>query len=117
MNLDLAVRKVIAELIHASAQSRPQIADHLRLVAPNCQLTLHMLNDFSAESKLKARFPAAWVPGFCKIMNDDRLQRLLLSPRQVHLLEWAEMNLDVAVSLKKIEVARQKLLNDLGEEG
>ena len=115
MDLDLAVRKIIAELIHASPLSRAQIADRLHLVAPNCPVTVHMLNDFSAESKLKARFPVAWVPGFCELLNDDRLQRFILSKRQLHLLEWAEMNLDVAVSLKKIEAARQKLLNDLGE--
>ena len=114
MDLDFEIRKVIAELIHTSSKSRAQIADDMRILLPKFTVSVHMLNDFSAESKLKARFPAAWVPSFCALMNDDRLQRLVLSPRNRRLLEWAEMNLNVAIDMRQIEVARLRLLEELG---
>ncbi len=53
-----------------------------------------MLNDFTSECKKAVRFPAAWVEAFCSIVEDDRLQRLLLSPRLRMLIELAERELE-----------------------
>jgi len=62
------------------------------------ELTLHvgqptskrMLDDWTAESKKRARLPACYVEALCEITNDDRLQRHLLSERLRELLRLGE---------------------------
>ena len=88
---DLAIRKAATEMIRRCGKSRRQIAEEMSaLVGPEIEITEHMLNSYTAESKRGARFPAAFVPAFCEVTGDDELQRLMLGPRLKKLLEIAE---------------------------
>lgn len=113
-DVDAHLRQTVSALIRSSNKSRSQIADELSSIL-DAKVTVNILNGFTAKSKWGVRFPAAWIPALCEVLHDNTLERVFLSERSLRLLEWAELNLNVAVSLKKLEAARQTLLNDLGE--
>ena len=51
-----------------------------------------MLDNWASGSKRKWRFPADCVPALCEILNDDTMQRQLLSEslkKALELGEWA----------------------------
>ncbi len=87
---DAALRSVIAAAIRKSkGKSRAQIAEELgKRVGRN--LTLRMLDDYTAKSKPSARFPAAWIEDFCDATGDDELRTFFLSVHQKHLLKIGE---------------------------
>jgi hypothetical protein len=55
-----------------------------------------MLNDWTAESKKPARFPAIFIKAFCDVTGSDELQRFFMSPRDLKLVEFAERELTAA---------------------
>jgi len=86
---------LIADVIRASGKSRAVIADEMSR-ALGTEVTLHMLNAYTATSKQQqVRFPAAFVAAFCRVTGDDRLQRALLSPWLREVLEIGEHELAV----------------------
>lgn len=89
----LAVRRAVKLAIRASPRSREQICQELSARIGR-QVTVRMLDDFTAPSKGGARFPAAWVAAFCEATVDRRLQRLLVDP-------------EIDAALKVIEFARE----------
>jgi hypothetical protein len=91
-NIDGELRRIVARAIHRCPKSRDQIADELTRCV-GATVTVHMLNNYTAEGKRPARFPAAWVLPFCVVTNDDSLQRLVLGPRLAKLLELGEKTL------------------------
>lgn len=106
--LDAELRKCLAVAIKNSGKSRGEIADRMTSVLPGRTVTCSQLNDFTAEAKGSARFPAAWIVAFCEATADDSLQRFVLSPRLRHMLELAENELDAqrAAQSKKRVLAR-----------
>jgi hypothetical protein len=105
---DSAVRSMIARVMGESRMSRAEIAERMTLQLGR-RITKAMLNDCSAETK-KLRFPASWVRAFCCVTNDDRLQRLLLGPRLLALLEFAERELSAARDEAERRQLRKRLI-------
>jgi hypothetical protein len=75
--------------IRACRKSREEIAEELS-ARTGQRVTVAMLNDYSAESKKPARFPACFLQAFSEIVGSDALQLFVLSDRQRHLLELGE---------------------------
>lgn len=89
------IRDLIAEVTRASGKSRAVITDEMGKLL-GTEVTLHMLNAYTATSKQQqVRFPASFVPAFCVVTGDDRLQRALLSPWLRKVLEIGEHELAV----------------------
>lgn len=97
------IRDLIADVIRASGKSRAVIADEMSR-AVGTEVTLHMLNAYTATSKQQVRFPAAFVPAFCLVTHDDRLQRALLSPWLREVLEVGEHELAVRRGIEWLAV-------------
>jgi hypothetical protein len=86
---DTPVRNLITEVIKRSGMKRLAIAEKLSLHVGQ-PISKRMLDDWTAESKKRARFPACFVQAFCEITNSDQLQRHLLSDRLRRLLSLGE---------------------------
>lgn len=87
---DGALRELVTALLkQCPNKKRPQIAGEMSLHAGQ-QISKRMLDDWTAESKKPARFPACFVQAFCEVTQDDRLQRHLLSERLRRLLSLGE---------------------------
>lgn len=90
LTLDSAIRSALSKAMRACPQkTREAIAAELS-EQTGTRVTLHMLNEFTAESRRQYRFPAAWVVPFCRITGDDSLQRLLLGPELAEVLRIGE---------------------------
>jgi hypothetical protein len=92
---DIELRECLAAAIKRSGTSRDQIADRMTS-ALGRTVTRSQLNDFTAQEKSSARFPAAFIPAFCVATGDDSLQLLMLSPRLRALLELGENEVNAA---------------------
>lgn len=88
-NPDAAMRKLLTELLKQSSKSRAQIAEEISVHAGQ-RISKRMLDDWTAESKKPARFPACLVQVFCEVTGNDQLQRHLLSERMRRLLSVGE---------------------------
>lgn len=82
---DEALRNLVTRIIKDSGMSRTEIAEELSLRVGQ-PISKRMLDDWTAESKKRARLPACYVQALCEITNDSRLQRHLLSERLRELL-------------------------------
>src|SRR5438552_18185230 len=87
--VEAEVRKVVTGAIRSvrATKSREQIAAEMSERIGRT-VTVHMLNDFTSESKVFVRFPAAWIVAFCSATGDERLQRLVLGDKLRKLLEF-----------------------------
>lgn len=89
-----AVRRILSDAIRRSSKNRQQIAEAManELGRP---ITASMLGDFTRNSNLRrnVRFPAAWVPAFCRAAGSDGLQRYLLSEELLAALELGEWDM------------------------
>jgi hypothetical protein len=86
---DDVLRNLVTVLIRQSNLSRDAIAEKLSLLVAQ-PISKRMLDDWTAGSKKRARFPACFVQGFCEVVGNDRLQRHLLSDRLRDLLSLGE---------------------------
>lgn len=86
---DLALRLLLSKLIRGCSKTRAQIAEELTDLS-GLQVTVHMLNDFTAESKGNARFPAALVRSLCEVLESDEILVSLARPRLRKQIELAE---------------------------
>lgn len=103
--LDSAIRRAISRAITACpCKSRADIAEVLS-VETGTQITVRMLDQFTAVSRRPYRFPAAWVIPFCRITGDNTLQRILLGSE---LSEALELGLVVKDMLMKNLLHEQK---------
>jgi hypothetical protein len=91
---DVALRKLIADIIRKSPKKRQQIAEELSIRVGR-RITVHMLNTYTSDSHKTSHFPAAWLPAFSEIMGDDRLERYVLSNRNREVLEFGEIAVNV----------------------
>lgn len=121
-NLDAAIRALLSEVMRSSKKSRAQIAQEMSALLGR-SVTVYMLNDFTASCKGQrvaedsqldtrkspVRFPAAWIHAFCEVTGDDRMQRLILSPRLRSLLQLGERQL----SQCQAERQRAELIEEL----
>jgi hypothetical protein len=86
---DSALRELLSHLLRQSSKSRAQIAEEVS-VHVGQRISKDMLDDWTAESKKPARFPAFLIPAFCEITGSDELQRHLLSERLRRVLSVGE---------------------------
>jgi len=87
--LDALLRALLKRAIHFSRLSREQLADELtkrleRTISPAT------VDAWTADAKIAWRLPADAVPTVCEILQDDAIQRQLLSPEQRDALELGE---------------------------
>ena len=101
---DEALRSLITRIIKESGKSRTDIAEKLS-VHVGQPISQPMLDDWTAESKKRARFPACFVQAFSEVTEDDQLQRHLLSERLLDLLAIGESVAEAAGSLKRAQDA------------
>jgi len=96
----------------AKEDARSQIAEELsRRTGRN--ITVSILNDYTATTKMTARFPASYVRDFCEITGDDSLQRYLLGARLLDLISVGENELNSQLS----RVAKETVLRRLVSSG
>lgn len=113
------VKWALSQDVKAARWSRLQIADGLSLLV-NRQVTEAMLDAMMAESK-EHRFPAEWIPAWCRITGSRRLLDLLcsaagywLADRTEHeLAELAKIQLQRSKAAARIDELRKKLLNQV----
>jgi hypothetical protein len=105
---DNQLRKLLTDIIRDCPKKRLQIAEELSELLGQ-SVTVHMLNDFTSESKKPARFPALFILPLCQVVGDDRLQRHVMGNRLRMLVEFAEREL----AASRDEFERTRLRNEL----
>src|SRR6266446_2997489 len=108
---DKELRHLVTEVIRAYPKKRPQIAEELTAIVGQ-RITVHMLNDFTSESKKPARFPAAFLEALCEVAGDDRLQRFAMGDWLRQLVVFAEREL----AFVRDEADRKNLRDELAEQ-
>lgn len=88
-DIDREIRRALRVAIRRSAKSREQIAEELRVVH-GLRVSVHILNNWTGDSKRERRVPAEAVPALCAVLGDGSLQKLLLSDDQRGKLELGE---------------------------
>ena len=99
---ELAFRRLLADVMKRSGMSRVVIAQEMtRLLGRT--VTKQTLDDFvrSRKKGRVSRFPAAWVSTLCQVVQNDELQRHLLSERLLEFLSTGESIADSTVPLKR----------------
>jgi hypothetical protein len=86
---DAGLRRLITAIIRECPKKREQIVSEMSLRLGQ-HITLNTLNALTSESNRGARFPAAWLQCFSEIVNDDRLERLVISRCNRETLEFGE---------------------------
>lgn len=87
--LDRQMRAALRGAIRRSGKSRQQIAEELS-GAQGLNVSVHILNNWTGDSKRERRLPAVVIPAICAVLGDDLLQRLLLTQEQLARLELGE---------------------------
>ena len=119
LDLDHALRVLLAETIKTCPKKRQQVAEELSALVGR-SISEAMLNSYTADSKEAHRFPAAWIPAFCVVTGDSRLIEIiasrcgmtLVSERGLRLIEFAEAILEKERGERKAEAARTLLAGD-----
>jgi hypothetical protein len=94
LGLDATIRKTLSRMISGCPdKSRAEIAEALS-TETGTHVSVRMLDQFTAESRSRYRFPAAWVIPFCRITGNDALQRVLLGPELGQVLRIGEAELE-----------------------
>lgn len=111
---DAAIRKLLTEVMRSCSKSRAQIAEEMSRLT-GLHITANMLYGYSAKDRRPARFPAVFVPAFCKATGDFRLQKMLLDARMTQLVETVERELDAARQACEARALRDQLIQNAGE--
>lgn len=70
--MDITIRRLVAEAISRCEKSRDQIGDDMSYLLGR-RITVHILNLWTAESKDEYRIPLNVVAAFCEVTGDRRL--------------------------------------------
>jgi len=109
--MEAAFRKLLSRILTASSAKRLQIAEQLSVKA-GMRISCSMLNAYCSLTSETARFPAALILPLAEIVQDDALQRHLMGPRLLALVEYAERELAGFRDQREREKLREKLLAD-----
>ena len=107
VTLDVLLRESLRRAIHASPMKRESICKELTKFLRR-KISLTMLDAWTAESKGAWHLPADVVPPLCTILEDDSIQRHLLSPKLREALELGE-------SAARVQLLLQKSLSEAKE--
>jgi len=105
---DSALRRLLTASIKRSGKTHAKIAGEMTLHTRQ-RISKRMVDDWTAQSKKPARFPAAFVVAFCEVTGSDELQRHLLSARLRELLEVGDRTVEWAWALRKVRQELAKL--------
>jgi hypothetical protein len=91
VKLGAEVRRLITEAITRSRKTAPEVAEEMsrRLGRPITGSMIYELTR-NGDPEREVRLLATWVPAFCEVTGDDRLQRWLAGPRLRELIELGE---------------------------
>jgi hypothetical protein len=91
VKLGVELRGLLTKAIKWSGKTAPEVAKEMakRLGRP---ITESMMYEFTrnGDPGREVRLPATWVPAFCEITGDDRLQRFLAGPHLRDLIQVGE---------------------------
>lgn len=76
LNIDRRLRELVTEALRRCPLSRYQVAAIMSELT-DTDITKTMLDSWTAESKVQNRFPAVFLPAFCKAVGTDEPLRLL----------------------------------------
>ncbi len=102
---DEILRALLTKAIKRSPKSRVQIAEAVSLHSGHA-ISKRMLDDWTAESKKRARLPAAFIEALCEVLADDSLQRAIMGKRLCQLVRLGEM--EVERETIRAEIGRKK---------
>jgi hypothetical protein len=105
---DSALRRLLTASIKRSGKTRAEIAAEMTLHTGQ-RISKRMVNDWTAESKKPARFPAAFVATFCEVTGSDEPQRYLLGARLRELVELGDRTVEWAWAVRKVRKELAKL--------
>ena len=86
---DSELRKLLSKLIKQSGRKRSVIAEEISALS-GLSISESMLNDWTSEYHKSARFPAFLIESFCRAVENDQLQRSLVSRRFRELIRLGE---------------------------
>ena len=89
---DAALRGIIADAIKRCSKKRETIATEMALLLHR-QVTLRMLNAFTAEANECHRWPQCFTRAFCAVTGDDRLLRFQVECAGLSVINAEEMEL------------------------
>ena len=119
LDCDLTLRQLASEAIANCTLSREQIAEHMSYVL-GLQVTVIMLNCWTAESKDRHRFPLAFLPAFCHATGDQRLLECVAGKlglavadaRRARLAQLGELVMASEASGRAVDALKQQLAED-----
>jgi hypothetical protein len=93
VKLGAEVRDLLSKAIRRSGKNAAEVAQEMtkRLGRPITESMVYELTRNSdRDQPREVRLLATWVPAFCEVTGDDRLQRWLAGPRLRELVELGE---------------------------
>lgn len=90
-DIDAAMHRALKGAIHRSGKSRQQIVDELSAQF-GVNISVHILNNWTADSKPERRIPADVIPAICAVLGSDALLNILEDPQR-----WEALRLGRAV--------------------
>jgi len=91
VRLGAELRRLMTDAITRSRKTAPEVAEEMtkRLGRPITGSMIYQLTR-NGDPGREVRLSATWVPAFCEITGDDRLQRWLAGSRLSGLIELGE---------------------------
>ena len=91
VKLGAEIRDLLSKSIARSGKHAAEVAQEMtkRLDRPVTGSMIYELTR-NGEPGREVRLPATWIPAFCEVTGDDRLQRWLAGPRLRELIELGE---------------------------
>ena len=94
VKLGAEVRRLMTEAMTHSRKPAPEIAKEMSERLRGRPITASMIYELTRNGgqgqPREVRLPVTWVPAFCEVTGDDRLQRWLAGPRLGVFIEFGE---------------------------
>jgi hypothetical protein len=111
LDVNTRFRAAISEAIKRCPLSRPQIAAQMTELT-GVEITVSMLNSWTAESKEQHRFPAIFLPAFFEVTKAVWAYRVLSNPVGLYIMESPDaLRSELAAieeQIKKLQQERRK---------
>ena len=106
VKLGAELRDLLSQAIRHSGKNAAEVAQEMtkRLGRPVTESMVYELTRNSdRDQPREVRLLATWVPAFCEVTGDDRLQRWLAGPRLCDLVELGEQVSSMEWVLRKMQ--------------
>jgi hypothetical protein len=110
VKLGAEVRDRMTKAMKRAGKNAAEVAQEMtkRLGRPITESMIYELTR-NGDQPREVRLPITWVPAFCDITGDDRLQRWLAGPRLCELIELGERVCSLDSILGQMQAALGKL--------